>query len=129
MELAIVFLSDLVAKERINTLGWSMAFIRIRSPSKAPPVFLLLGSTETMAMVLVGFANKKYCTNLSQTVDFPAPPVPVSPMMGIFCFVFLVFFFVGLFCKSVMALLRKRGSIFLATDNLGNFFEEKSFKE
>ena len=44
-------------------------------------------------MVLVGFANKKYCTILSQTVDFPAPPVPVSPMMGIFGFVFFVFVF------------------------------------
>ena len=108
-----------------------MAFIRIRSPSKAPPVFLLLGSTETMAIVLVGFANKKYCTNLSQTVDFPAPPVPVSPMMGMFFFAFfeLAFFNLALFCKSVMALLTKRGSIFFGTDNLGNFFEGKSFKE
>ena len=115
-----------------------MAFILIRSPSNAPPVFLLLGSTETIAMVLVGFANKKYCTILSQTVDFPAPPVPVSPMMGIFGFVFFVFvffvvffklaFFASLFCKIVIALLTKRGSIFLGTDNLGNFFLGKSFK-
>ena len=65
--------------------------------------------------------------SLSQRVDFPAPPVPVSPIMGIFFFVFVDGFLEVLFCKSVIALLICRGSIFLAKDNFGNFFGEKSF--
>jgi hypothetical protein len=60
--------------------------------------------------------------------------------MGIFFFFFAVLFLEAffeeeffeeeflesLFCKSVIALLICRGSIFLAKDNLGNFFGEKS---
>ena len=60
-----------------------MAFIRMRSPSKAPPVFRFDGSTEIMAMVL-SVSIKKRRTNSSTKDDFPAPPVPVMPNTGIF---------------------------------------------
>ena len=60
-----------------------MAFIRIRSPSNAPPVFLLDGSTETKPIVFSGKSIKKRRTNSSTKDDFPAPPVPVIPRTGV----------------------------------------------
>ncbi len=56
-----------------------MAFIRIRSPSNAPPVFLLEGSTEITPIYLSGKSIRKRRTNSSTSEDFPAPPVPVIP--------------------------------------------------
>ena len=38
-----------VARERMKMLGCSMAFMRMRSPSRAPPVRLREGSMEMMA--------------------------------------------------------------------------------
>ena len=63
-------------------LGLEMEFIRIRSPSNAPPVFFLDGSTEITAMVLSANAFKYRRTISSVTDDLPAPPVPVIPRTG-----------------------------------------------
>ena len=60
-----------------------MAFIRILSPSKAPPVFLFDGSTEMSPMVFSGKSIKKRRTSSSTKDDFPAPPVPVIPNTGV----------------------------------------------
>ena len=60
-----------------------MAFILILSPSKAPPVLRLEGSTDTIAMVLLGKSIKNRLTNSSTNEDLPAPPVPVIPKTGI----------------------------------------------
>ena len=60
-----------------------MAFILIRSPSNAPPVFLLDGSTETTAIRLEGKSNVNLRTSSSTIELFPAPPVPVIPKMGV----------------------------------------------
>ena len=54
----------------------------MRSPSKAPPVFLFVGSTETMAMLLSLKSIRKRRTSSSTSEDFPAPPVPVIPKTG-----------------------------------------------
>ena len=71
-----------VAKERIYTRSLFMAFIRIRSPNKAPPVFLFDGSTETIAICLSSKSIKKRRTNSSTKEDLPEPPVPVIPRTG-----------------------------------------------
>ena len=72
-----------VAILRINTRSLRMAFMRILSPNKAPPVLRLLGSTEIMPSVLVGKSIKKRRTNSSTNDDLPAPPVPVIPNTGV----------------------------------------------
>ena len=59
-----------------------MAFIRIRSPNKAPPVFLFDGSTDMIAICLSLKSIKKRLTNSSTKEDFPDPPVPVIPSTG-----------------------------------------------
>ena len=59
-----------------------MAFIRIRSPKSAPPVFLLDGSTDTIAICLSSKSIKNRLTNSSTNEDLPAPPVPVIPNTG-----------------------------------------------
>ena len=83
-------LDCLVASERIKTRLVLMAFIRILSPNKAPPVFRFEGSTETMAMVLSSKSIKKRRTNSSTRLDLPAPPVPVMPTIGVLSFEFCV---------------------------------------
>ena len=60
-----------------------MAFILMRSPKRAPPVFRLDGSTEMMAKFFSGKSIKKRRTNSSTKDDFPAPPVPVIPSTGV----------------------------------------------
>ena len=60
-----------------------MEFILILSPSNAPPVFLLEGSTDTMAMFLFGKSAINLLINSSTKDDFPAPPVPVIPSTGV----------------------------------------------
>ena len=60
------------------------------SPNKAPPVFLLEGSTEIIAKFLFLKSCKKRLTNSSTKDDFPAPPVPVIPKTGILNFSTLV---------------------------------------
>ena len=59
-----------------------MAFIRIRSPSKAPPVFRFEGSTEIIAIVLSLKSIKNLRTSSSTNDDLPEPPVPVMPSTG-----------------------------------------------
>ena len=59
-----------------------MAFILIRSPNKAPPVFLFEGSTETIPMVFSGKSIKNLRTSSSTKLDLPEPPVPVIPNTG-----------------------------------------------
>ena len=60
-----------------------MAFILMRSPSNAPPVFFLDGSTEMTAIVLLGY-KYKYLLTISSVIELlPAPPVPVMPNTGI----------------------------------------------
>ena len=63
-----------------------MAFIRILSPSNAPPVLRLEGSTETIPIVFSGKSIKNLRTNSSTKEDLPAPPVPVIPRIGVFDF-------------------------------------------
>ena len=60
-----------------------MEFIRILSPSKAPPVFFFDGSTQITAIVLSVNVCKNLLTISSVTELFPAPPVPVIPRTGI----------------------------------------------
>ena len=67
-----------------------MAFILIRSPNNAPPVFLFEGSTEISPMVLVGKSIKNLRTNSSTKLDFPDPPVPVIPKTGVVEFLFFL---------------------------------------
>ena len=72
-----------MANERIYTLFDFMAFILILSPNNAPPVFLLDGSTDTIAIFLSGKSAINLLTNSSTNDDFPAPPVPVTPSTGL----------------------------------------------
>ena len=77
----------------------------MRSPSNAPPVFFLEGSTEITAIVLLG--NKyKYLLTISSVIELlPAPPVPVIPNTGICALDTAVFIsWSSLFSKRVMAL-------------------------
>ena len=60
-----------------------MEFMRILSPSSAPPVFLLEGSTEIIAIVLSAESAKNLLTSSSTNDDFPDPPVPVMPITGV----------------------------------------------
>ncbi|CAI8331723.1 MAG: Uncharacterised protein [Cryomorphaceae bacterium] len=76
-------LACLVANDRIYTLFDFMAFILILSPNKAPPVFLLDGSTDTIAMFLSEKSAINLLTNSSTNDDLPAPPVPVTPRTGV----------------------------------------------
>ena len=71
-----------VANDRMYTRSLLIAFIRIRSPKSAPPVFRLEGSTETIPICLSGKSIKNLRTNSSTRLDFPAPPVPVIPSTG-----------------------------------------------
>ncbi len=67
-----------------------IAFILIRSPNKAPPVFRLEGSTEISPIVLFGKSIKNLLTNSSTKLDFPEPPVPVIPKTGVVEFLFFL---------------------------------------
>ena len=60
-----------------------MEFILILSPSNAPPVFLLEGSTEIIAISLSVKSKINLLTSSSTSQDFPAPPVPVIPNTGV----------------------------------------------
>ena len=81
-----------VASDRMKTrcrdsppmLQGLMAFIRMRSPSSAPPVFRLEGSTEMIPIVLSLKSSRKRLTISSTMEDFPEPPVPVTPSTGVF---------------------------------------------
>ena len=65
--------------------GWLIAFIRIRSPSSAPPDFRRVGSTEMIASRrLSSWSSLKRRTSSSVSELLPAPPVPVMPSVGVF---------------------------------------------
>ena len=72
-----------VAIERMYTRGLRSEFMRMRSPSSAPPVRRRVGSTETTAMRICGKLARKRLSSSSVTLDLPAPPVPVMPMTGV----------------------------------------------
>ena len=59
-----------------------MAFILIRSPSRAPPVLRREGSTEITAMVVLGSSSRNLRISSSVREDLPEPPVPVMPTTG-----------------------------------------------
>ena len=73
-----------VARLRMNTRLLKMAFIRIRSPSKAPPVFCFVGSIDRIATLFSGSSWRNLRINSSVSELFPAPPVPVIPRTGVF---------------------------------------------
>ena len=72
-----------VASERMYTRSFFIEFIRILSPSNAPPVLRLEGSTETTAICLSLKSTRNLRTSSSTKDDFPAPPVPVIPNIGV----------------------------------------------
>ncbi len=78
-----------VARERMKTRGpfdhGPMAFMRMRSPSSAPPLFLREGSMEMTAIESASsWSSRRRRTISSVRLDFPAPPVPVMPSVGTF---------------------------------------------
>jgi len=61
-----------------------MAFMRMRSPSSAPPLLRRLGSMEITAMVKASpWSRRSRRINSSVKLDLPAPPVPVMPSTGV----------------------------------------------
>ena len=74
-----------VASDRMYTRGLSIEFIRIRSPSRAPPDLRFDGSTEITAIVLSLKSVRNRRTSSSTSELLPAPPVPVTPSTGTFC--------------------------------------------
>ena len=72
-----------VARERKNTRSPSRLFIRIRSPSSAPPPLRRVGSTAiTATRSLSCWSTRKRRTSSSVSEDLPEPPVPVMPSTG-----------------------------------------------
>ena len=68
-----------------NLFQGAMAFMRMRSPSKAPPLFRREGSMEMMAIrKLSSWSRRIRRISSSVSDDFPAPPVPVMPNTGTF---------------------------------------------
>ena len=60
-----------------------MAFIRMRSPSRAPPPRRRVGSMASTAMrSLSSWSSRKRRTSSSVSDDLPEPPVPVMPSTG-----------------------------------------------
>ena len=61
----------------------SMAFMRMRSPSSAPPPLRRVGSTASTAMrSLSSWSTRNRRTSSSVSDDLPDPPVPVMPSTG-----------------------------------------------
>ncbi len=72
-----------VASDRKNTCGGSIAFMRMRSPSSAPPPLRRVGSTASTAMrSLSSWSSRKRRISSSVSDDLPEPPVPVMPSTG-----------------------------------------------
>ena len=78
-----------VASERMKTRGPSLqgpiAFMRIRSPSSAPPLLRRDGSIEITATCSASpWSRRRRRISSSVRLDLPAPPVPVMPITGVF---------------------------------------------
>ncbi len=79
-----------VASERMYTRAPDsahglIAFMRMRSPSSAPPLLRRDGSMEMTAMRRRSrWSRRKRRISSSVSDDLPAPPVPVMPMTGVF---------------------------------------------
>jgi hypothetical protein len=72
-----------VASERMKMFGPWIAFIRMRSPSSAPPVLRRVGSTDSTAILSPSpWSRRKRRTSSSVSELLPAPPVPVTPRTG-----------------------------------------------
>jgi hypothetical protein len=78
-----------VARLRMNTRGpcchGPMAFMRMRSPSSAPPLLRREGSmliTATRSASPWSSRSRRMSSSVSE--DLPAPPVPVMPSTGVF---------------------------------------------
>ena len=79
-----------VAKLRMNTRAplrqGLMAFMRMRSPNKAPPLLRREGSMDTTAIRKSSpWSKRKRRISSSVNEDLPAPPVPVMPKTGTLC--------------------------------------------
>ncbi|CAM5455844.1 hypothetical protein SANTM175S_01555 [Streptomyces antimycoticus] len=73
-----------VARLRKYTRFPSREFIRIRSPSSAPPPRRRVGSTAiTATRSLSCWSTRNRRTNSSVSDDLPEPPVPVIPSTGV----------------------------------------------
>ncbi len=60
-----------------------IAFMRMRSPSRAPPLLRRDGSIEiTATRRLSSWSSRRRRINSSVSDDLPAPPVPVMPTTG-----------------------------------------------
>ena len=67
--------------------GCSIAFMRMRSPSSAPPDLRRDGSMETIAIFSASrWSMRKRRTSSSVSELLPAPPVPVMPSVGTVAF-------------------------------------------
>ena len=63
--------------------GCSIAFIRMRSPSSAPPDLRRDGSIEMIAIFSASrWSSRNRRTSSSVSELLPAPPVPVMPSAG-----------------------------------------------
>ena len=72
-----------VARERKKIWSPPMAFMRIRSPSSAPPPRRRVGSMARTAMrSLSSWSSRNRRTSSSVSDDLPEPPVPVMPRTG-----------------------------------------------
>ena len=66
----------------MKTFSAASEFMRMRSPSSAPPERRRVGSIATTAIWRSGKWRTKRCSSSSFRLDLPAPPVPVRPMTG-----------------------------------------------
>ena len=71
-----------LANERMKSSSSASEFILILSPKSAPPVLLRVGSVASSATFASGLSRLIRSINSSVRLDFPAPPVPVSPTTG-----------------------------------------------
>ena len=71
-------------KTRGPWLHGEIAFMRMRSPSSAPPLLRRDGSIETTAIRSASsWSRRRRRISSSVRLDLPAPPVPVIPSTGI----------------------------------------------
>ena len=66
----------------MKSCSFASAFMRMRSPSSAPPERLRVGSIATTATRRSGKKRTMRFRISSVSEDLPAPPVPVMPTTG-----------------------------------------------